>query len=69
MACNSLKAKGHDQLVVKHTGIDQISDSSINHDAGIQNQRLETFDFAHKFHVGNQKRKSSLVWINTLTHT
>src|SRR6056297_1755957 len=46
---------GNDQLIVKDAGVHQIFNPAVNHDAGVEHQRLEAFHLAYKFDVRDQE--------------
>ena len=58
-----------DQLIVKHSGRDEVGDPAIDDDAGVEDQGLEPFDLPNELDVRNQEPKIVLrLQQNTGTH-
>ena len=47
----------HDELIVEYVRLDQIGDPPVDHDARIEDIRLEPFDFLREFDIGNDETK------------
>ena len=56
MACNSaMHEPRHDQLVVEDLGLDDVGDPAVDHDAGVEHEGLQPFDFLGELDVGNDE--------------